>query len=834
MKLTLILLSISALCLYIGTAFCDELPKCAQPNAHLENNSGKLNVTKNMSPCGFVGEKTSNYLAIKTEDLNLKANEKLSLNPNGNTTQNYEFKPPFDTGYIVSGLEAPTITFNFEDLDNSTMEIEYVLNTGPLPIPINGDSNNQIHINPVELDKIDIEFTKSIPGTIHLEVSGANIRNGNHPKHALIKNSTTTISLDMVSGQTVTVRTSPVFENCSQTYKTINGKDYRLEGPPASDNRKNYKCVNLFARDNQDAIFVVDFTNFIDIVDDEDRLIIDDGHSNSTAYIVKANAYEYTGQVRYFKGESLAVVYNSPRVIRPSNIQFELSVKSRNNVVIVDAVKSMEFTRPIQYVLQPQREEYASIQTSSLNLKSNLTIITDKHYQVDFEVLPPIIAANDAGSSMTLDYTSKSKSSGSVNYLPLKSNCHRLSTVTSDGFSVTNVTGSCIWTIAPKEPVILRFDYIDLPNGCLILTQLPSSKQIFNRCNLSPAYVLPPFMIEKAFVNVTSTSNGSRLDATISRSPVSDENKVSLTPVVNIASPAHPVAYPLTDRDTKYTLNTTKKGKAYALSVLDLDLRSGEKLMVENNQIDDVVRRRSGVMNITDKVTTIRIDRSKVDMNDLNNHRGFALQSEQFDRIIQVTKSPYEAPRNLTSVLFKISTSLKPDTFGKRIKYNITFLPPPKQNFSVSVIDSRVLNGRQIYGEKYHDYSTSDTILIRYMATAVNVMLPPMKIEYSLVDCNKTVDHVCDNGTRCVPKEKCKEGALFCDDKTDMQFCAGIPTPVPAPKIIETGVGGVTVFFVSVIMLVVGALSALYGPDVVRVLETRIRSGQYTTFTSSD
>lgn len=832
MKLSLLLLLsiLATTSLELGVVICEDAKTfaCSFPNSTLLNgNSGKLTIAKSNKTCSFSTPKTTSFFALNTADLTLEANDKLSLVSASDSSKKTELTPPFGTGFLVSGLQNPNVTFSFSNLDGPSMEVNFMMNQSS--IPINGDINNEIHIRTVELKSLNIQFDKTIDDLVYFEVSGASIKNGVNPKYALLDNSTT-ISLDLVASQVVTIRTSPALRNCSQTYTaTRTNETYSLESPPPQKDRESYKCVNLFTK-TPDTTFVVDFKDFVDVVDDEDQLILDNGRTDSSLFIVKADASEYTGQVKYFNGNNLAVIYDSPRIVHPNNIQFELKVRVSENVNIVEkAQQSLRLSTPVKYVLRPQREEYASIQSSTPDLKGNtVTVSSGRDTKTTLTAMPPVLALNNAGSQMILEYNSKT-SAGSFDYKPLKSSCHHLSSATSDGYSVTNVIGQCFWTIAPSEPVLLKFDYVHLQNGCLTLVSLPG-KPMFSRCNLDSTDVLPPFVISQGYVNITLSSNTSRLDATISRSPTKALNNVPLSKSINLTSSNYPVTYAYSNQNSNYILNTT--GKSFALTLVDLDLRSGENMLIGKTQINEKNRLTTGMIDISNKVTTIQINRSAVS-NDFSNRRGFKLQADQFDKIIEADKSPFRTPANLTSVLLRISTSKLTTDFGKRIRYNMTFASA-SQGYDVSIIDSRVLNGRQISISKFHNQTTSDTLLVRYVATKPGTMLPVATLEFSFMDCNKTTDHVCDNNTRCVPKESFCYGAPYCEDKSDLKYCSGTALPVPEPKIIETGVGGVTVFLLSIMMLVLGALSALYGPDLVRNLEARFRSGQYTTFTSSD
>lgn len=209
------------------------------------------------------------------------------------------------------------------------------------------------------------------------------------------------------------------------------------------------------------------------------------------------------------------------------------------------------------------------------------------------------------------------------------------------------------------------------------------------------------------------------------------------------------------------------------------------------------------------------------------------MTASRFDYIIEAdtTKQEITTPVNSTSVLVKISSpSQKATSFGKRVQYNVT-IGASSHNYHYGVHDSRSVNSPSL--GNHSGVTTSDSLMIVYRLTDNgNATLPEMKIQYNFLDCHPETDVICDDFTRCVPNEMLCKGIGYCVDSSDLKISCNSTGTIPVPKIIEQGLGGMAVFFLCVFMLILGAIGALYGPDLYKTLESRFRSGHYSTFTS--
>lgn len=811
---------------------------CSPSNDHVDAISGTLVINQTLKSCGFTARDNSSFFAFRTDDLNLRVGDSLILKPKKDGEQEHKFYAPLDVGYVVSGLLEPIIEFKFNQTDNALLSTARFVQNEPV-LSINADINNNFVIVPVEIKSIKLNIIKSIADSVHLEVIGAKLE-GTTLTHMLINESNITVPLEFEGNNTVRIRTSSVYSKCSGAYKDVSETSHELNGPDASLLKKPYQCVNIFKFNSveQNAHYEADFKNFIDLVDSDDELILDDGSSDSRYAILKSEANSYAGQLVAFKGKELAVIYNSPRFLSASKIQFKLTVQAKNHGGIVVAPETVLNFPPstsggLRYELRPQSQEFASIRVANdfKLLNANLTISSSGKLLTRFlenAKLPPVVASNEKNVPLILEFSAKSfnKLDKSITFKSLRSTCHKTSPGVQGGFSAVGPEKEpCYWTVGSSENLKLKVDYNDLsPNGCLTIQPMFEDKPIFDKCNLSSTDVLPTFDLNQVYVVVKLPSNNTRLDASLSNSQYKAQAILDPTEEVLISSPSYPVSYEWSNKQQVYAINGT--GKNYLMTVNDVDIRKGEKLLVNNIQVNsssfDTI-----YSNTTVNVTIVRSSASK----DFDQHRGFNLTALRFDRVITTdsTSNRTSTPLNVTSILLKISSPGKRGSFGKKIVYNIT---SADKTFDFLLYDGRSIKSYSMnVTEKLKGLTTSDTLFLTYRASKPNVTLPVLTIDYSFVNnCNSTFDHLCDNFTRCVSKDKLCQGVLYCDDKSDIKRCKAGPTP--QPEIREVGLSGFGVFILSVFMVSLGVVSALYGPGLFKTLEDRFRSGQYTTFSS--
>lgn len=804
---------------------------CSEPITRVDASQGSLIIPRKGKSCGFVAQDNSQVFAIRIDDLKLRAGDSLTIK-SVRTTTNFTFTPPFNAGYFFSGLTETQFMFSFRTTDESTTRTEFLQNKPVLPL--DGDINNDFEVTPVSLKTITLSFTKTIANLVHVEVIGAKISN-NPLGHILVKESSLDIPIEFQDNQIARIRTSPALESCSNTFADDKEQQHEITGPDAKDTSKKYKCVNIFKSTlPSPAHYQADFKNFIDLNSPTDKLTLSDGGSDSPMHISHSDAKSYVGQIVTFDGPYLLVIYESLLDSSKSQIQFRLTVelKAQGGILRKDGAITLPATGQVRYVLKPDPEKYALIElTKAPKLQGvSLNVSADGEIIAEFEdgfTLPPVVALNKLGQAMVLDFSGKSfdKLKDAINFKQVEKHCHATSTRFFHGFSVADTEGTCYWTISSKEPVAVNFDIVNLPTSktCLQIRRLTDDKPFFHQCHLDQTLVLPSFNISQASVQVDLTKE-SRIQAALS--PSQDQLvTLELNNSFSIISSGYPASYGIYPENSQYSLYSNKK--VHVITPFDVDIRAGENLLINNNPLlEDVV--------IRNTTAIITLSRPKLPT-DFGIHRGYKLTVFRFDQVDEAdsNKTQLKSTDKLTSYLAKISfPSADKKTFGKMVSYNITFASTG--SYQVAVYDDRSLAGRSVVSstEMFHGTTTSDTLLISYSTSKPNTTLPIMTVDYLQVECGKS-GHVCDSNTRCVPVEKLCKGVSYCKDLSDLkEVCSA--GPAPEPKVIETGVGGITVFILCVLMLSLGIVVALYGPDLYRAFESRFRSGQYTTFSSTE
>jgi len=808
---------------------------CNDKYDRIQGNRGFLSITRNISTCGFRTQDDNHFLALRLDNLKLKAGDKLEIKPDRPTDNTKSiYQPPFQPGYLVSGIEEPTLTFTFNGTDGTTMLVEFVQDLTSLPI--SADNSNDLNIQLLGLNDVKLEVYKTIQDTIHLQLEGAKMSD-NSLGHALISTPNVLLPIASEQGQSFRLRTSTVLSNCSGTFTDSKEDTHEITGPDARLLNQTYKCVNLFKTTlGEQAHYEASFDNFLGMVDLDDQLILEDGTGSDTSLsIIKSKSGDYLGRSYNFRGQNLAVIYESPRVVSPSQVQFKLSIRAKASGGIINKQGALVFPKGgrVRYILQPDSQQYAAIEISNqLKLQdANLTISSENTPAATFAentLLPPIVMLKDPNLPMVLDFDGKSfsKLAGSIKFKSLVSGCHSLTSSDHGHFSVTTGNSTCYWTIASNKKVNLMINNNDLgPLGCLTIQALSGGKPLYSKCNLGSSEILPIFTLSQCYVNVSLSQSGKNFDATLF--PASEAVQSDLGDRKEISSPGYPQSYAWSSETETIALNAT--GKNYLLTFADVDIRAGEKFLIGNQELD-IIKGDYPLSNIS---TSLTIKRS-ADTNDYSFHRGFKVLIRNFDRILMadMSKKRFVSGPNVTSLFVKLSSPGPTATeFGKFISFNISFASPP-QNFSLLTYDDRSMKGHLITSTNYSGSTTSDTLLIVYTPEKPNSILPEMIVDYSTKSC-VTADHICDNFTRCVPQAKLCKGISYCEDGSDLRVVCS-DGPAPAPRIVETGVSGVTVFILSVLMLTLGAVSAIFGPDLFKLLENRFRSGQYTTFTSTE
>lgn len=800
--------------------------KCGGKSEHVSGDSGVLIIDRSQGSCEFKGQDDTQVFALRTDNIQLRSGDQLTISA-VEPPKEYNFKAPLEPGYILIGLKEPAIKFQFASTDNGTMRAEFIQNKAT--IPINGDNYNQLRINPIAIQNVNLVTTKTIPDQIHLEVIGS----GGFG-HSLVNSTPTTTAASFDTSQnTIVIKSGPVLSKYSGTYQTKDEKSYDISGPDPKTVDDKYKCVNIYEITNDQGHYEVDFKDFLGLTDGDDELLLDDGVSK-----VKINgqqASDYAKRLVVFAGKKLAVIYNSPRKINRTNIPFKLTVRVKmTGGILAKAGKLVAPSGQTHYVLRPQAEQFASLVTKGQLKGADLKITTNNPTSQDVTLadgsyLPPVIGLNQKGSELVVDLSSKSKLSSDISFDPSSVDCHGIIYGTSGSISLSGANKICYWTLGASKNH-LSIDHTNLgPGGCLEIYSLTKADPIFKRCDLSPYEVLPGFVLDQGYVKVQlAASNTTKFLASI-KPALNQFNQISAFNRVNVTSARYPHSYEYFTQSDSFTINSINK--TMVVSVEDLDVRSGEKLQIDNKDVNDMSSI-AGDIEIFNKTSTVVLKRTT--SNDFTLHRGYKVVTTEFQEIINadIKKNSITSHANLTSLLLKVVA--KP---GQRIQYNVTS-KSAITNATLSIIDSRTILGRQVYGdERDHGSTTSNSLLISVLPlTKVGLgaqQLPVIDVQFKLIECNKTVDHICDNDTRCVAAEKLCKGRSYCDDGSDLRISCS-SGPAPKPQIIDHGVGGVAVFLLCTIMFVFGVISALYGPDIFKNLEARFRSGQYTTFTSTE
>lgn len=794
--------------------------RCDENDSHVKGDTGILVIDRSRLVCGFKGQDDTKVFGIKTDDLVLKKDETITFLSDG--TPPVTFKPPLEPGYFITGLHEPTIKFQFSGTDNtSSMTAQFIENKPD--IPINGDNFNQLRIEPIGINTFNLKVEKTLESSIHFELIGSR----DFP-HSLLAEEKSMISVN--TNRTVVVKTGPVLNICSGNHQAKEELSFDINGPDPKTAQAKYKCVNIFEYTTDQGHIEVDFANFLGLTDVDDEMLLDDGELRIK--INKAQSDQYSKRVMVFKGKKLAVVYNSPRNISRTNIQFKLSIKFKKSGGIITKAGPLSIPASGQthFVLRPQLTEFVSLETKGQLKGGSLTIKSASSDVITIPeggYLPPVLGSNRQGSDLMLDFVSKAKVNPEISFKPTTTDCHGILYGTSGSISLSGGPKTCYWLLgAPKSRLII--DHTKLgAGGCLEIYSLSKSEPIFKSCDIGSAETLPNFALKQAYLKVGLASNVSEFAALIAP-PALQYKKTSILNQLRMTSTGYPSSYGWSSDSDTYVINSANK--SMTLSVDALDIRNGEKLLVDNKELNDISHI-VGDIDISNKPNTTVILQRSMTTNDFSSRKGYNLVVSEFQQsiIADMSKNSITSRANLTSLLIKISAPQ-----GKRLQYNITTKAAIKDS-KFAIIDSRSVLGREVYGdERDNGSTTSNSLLITVVPLKSGApTIPIIDVQYKIIECNKTTDHICDKDTRCVPADKLCKGRSYCVDESDLRVSCS-SGPAPNPKIIEHGVGGFAVFLLCITMLVIGAISALYGPDLYKSLESRFRSGQYTTFTSTE
>lgn len=820
----------------------------------LTNQQNELEIPTNIRICEFTTAPGTKELMLDTDSLFLAINDKLTITSK-NADNPYTHSPPTDAGYLHIGgaYVEPSLNFTFERATTSPMVIKYSVNKGGLII--NVDINHNFKIKNVGISpSLDFNFTKTLNETVHIELEPAQLtRLGTLGNYLMGYNeSNKNIYGNLENLELIHVRTTIVDKTCSNIFSPLT-KPQELSGP--QNTTLPYQCVNLFKfadKSPQEAHFDVDFANFISLDKDGDELIMKD--SSQRLFIGRSSERDFVKRKISSTGQDLVIIYRSTDIINHNNpTGLKLTVIPENQGGIVRTEQDILLPANIltSFTLVP--DEFACVSLMTTNQKilgdANLTLSSEQSSESKFgpnTLLPPVIGTSKQSEQLIVTYSGKTDLK--LHFSPKGSCCHKLSSDSIGRFSVDGgQKDPCYWTLATGKDVSINFDKNDLsPDGCITIQSLTTNKPLYSRCNIKPNEIIPNFVVSHAYVNVTLPNKDTKFTSSLVTAPA----KISLyddgSSTSYITSPGYPVSYPIISNEKEvYSLNATKKN--YLISVVDLDLRTGEKLQIGKLEIDSKSLVQVGDLfaNTTLNFTLTR----PVPQADLNSRRGLkiaVISIDEFKVFSGNTSSNNSIVlNNPSNTVIKISPqkssskqllpsdkSFQVEQLQFRVNYAVTSSKALPESIELKTYDGRSISGPE--SGSLNGSLTSDTMMLIAKATKSGVKIPPLTITYWYSPCNAD-DLVCDLSTRCVPRDYQCKGKFYCNDGADTKVvCSSVvPVPPPPPPAIQNGFGGFTVFILCTLMLTLGVLLSTYGPGIYKTLEDRFRgSGQYNSFTS--
>lgn len=787
-----------------------------QQPTHLTDNSTKIVINRDLEQCQFKSKDDGRFVAIKLDDLKLTEGESLVINST-------KFEGPFSSGFLITGAVEPTFTLNLRK-GGPSFELWY--SQDPNFFSLNCDQNNKVQLISLKVKDLKVNLVKTHKKPVYLRANDVKFNDLNFG-HLLTNESDAVIHFTDQESQVTELESSAVRADCSSFMISNNETSVQINGPEAPKLKSNYKCVNIYQirNDSRQAHVEVEFKNFLGLSDQDDVLTLDDG--SSMVKIDNSTADQFiNATTKVFRGRNLVVLYDSPISNQPTEIQLRLTVNLRLYGGFIDVPGPLVFpvkATNVRFNIFPGALLKINDSPDIKNL--TLKVFEDSGRSLgEFKrYLPPSLSANNLFTRLILGFEAPhfANMNNLFNVSSARS-CNHISSDDSDGWStlVGNRT-SCVWTLSsPYKTKELTLKVSPRP-VCVDIRLPDYETPIYQKCSIDPP---PKFIVKQAYVTVISNSTkNSRVDGVITSSSFSPITDLKPSDQISIKSLNYPEPYPVIYQDQVYNLNVTNA--SYLVVIHTLDLRMGEYLKIGNRKIDNQYSSHvSGDLVILNNPIKITVYRPSIP-NDFMSRRGYEINATRYDLILEADrkKNSIDWPAN-KSAFVKIpspisSSSLLPFA-GKRISFRI--MPPLTMN-DFQVHDSRTIIDKKIIVNSTS--STSDTLLLVYKPSPKTPENMNINVIYEYLNCNAT-DHVCDGGTRCVPLSNLCKGKFFCNDKSDLTYSC----ETPAPKIVETGLSGTSAFFLSLFMLTLGVIGALYGPDLYRSLESRFHS--YSTFSS--
>lgn len=653
--------------------------------------SGTLVIPENKAECIFNTADGTLDLMLETDGLLLTVNDTLTIT-SVQMGKSFTYAPPFDAGYLHIGGDIVKPTLNFTLKGGKAMKITF---TNDRTLKISADMNHNFKITSVGgFTDLVLKFDKTVNESVLVELNpppeDKELILGNH---LMSSNSTREIVYAKADkSQVIRVKTTIVNKTCSNSFDIVD-KPVEIVGPDQVS--FPYECANLFRfgiqnptqgnylasyitnsderkyiviilytnslYDLSEAHFDVDFKNFISLADQDDELIIKDALRR--IFIDKSSEVTYKGTKISNTGRDLIIMYRSPIVTKnrtPTGLRLTVIPANYGGVVFGSSSIKLPTGTPATYTLIPDESRCAVITSTGIIVSENASLTLSGAVFGPNTELPPVIGTSERSKQLTISYSGKKDLS--MQFSSDDNCCHRISSDLSGRFSlIGGQKEACLWTVAPGEEVAIRFDENDLgPNDCVTIQSLTAKVPLYSRCGIKVDEVIPSFVVSQAYVNVSLPTKGSKFSASLTKAP----KKLSLYESVDsssIKSAGYAISYPVMSGNEFYSLNATKKN--YLLSVADIDLRTGEKLLVGKAEVNQKNLLAVGDLIISNSTVNITLTRPPIPT-DFSLHKGVKIAITAFDDI-QVLNANITTKVN--NSLIKISSPP-----AHRINYNIT------------------------------------------------------------------------------------------------------------------------------------------------------------------
>lgn len=747
------------------------------------------------------------FLAIQLDDLLLYKNESLSVHTVKKTVFYY---PPFDAGYLIVGLANPSFELSLTPQNNS-FNLRFYQHKNFLNLTTL--KNVKFNLVPVGLSELDLSIDNSYGLTTHIQLKGAKFETELHdyvvPSDKLQAN----LKIQSFDNNSVQLETSTALGSCSNFHQMFKEDSNIIIGPNATELRNSYKCVNIY-NFNHSLIgghFEVDLKSF-QLIDIDDSLLLDDGFV--TSKVDRSNYNQYNSSILLTRSKKLVLIYES-KFMNPISSQMKIYVNS----VLYGGVlnmnqKELNFPKNVHTIRFQISKGYEVIAKPKCKLPTNSLLSIRKGNKLLGQFssyIPPFIAANDADIMLDFLFNPNTTIDNCFSVSNSTLNCHM---IVDEEYDTLQFGPNCVKSnmligskLAYKE---LTFLSGSMQKFCINITSLQDYKFTRN-CYQPNSLGLPKLIIDQASIDI----DGSQMLTQVRALNLRKNMNLNAEPLVNITSLGFQTSYPVSTINQTYTLKIPTNLKYLAIPD-KIDIRNGESIKINGLEMrlyeDMIINGTAAVINITRPELPI----------DFGTRKGFNIVLKKYDDILEASQNQTQivVPKDAKSAIVKIKTTLM-----QRIQFQISNPAALK-----AIYDGQSTKHNQIpIPISTNGTSTSNNVILEFQS---DKPLGPIKINYNFANFNSTTDFKCDNNTRFIPPSKLCTGEYYCLDGKDLLLnCSGVFTP-GKPRIVEVGYSGTTLFFLSLFMITLGVMGSLYGPGVFRVIEERVRSGRYSSFTS--